>query len=77
MVLDRSERIVEKVKKALCDCPPLIPEGCIASYASVGQRLGLRARDVGRACFKLGKEYPATKIPYHRIVHKDGKLPKR
>ena len=76
MVLNHSEQIIEKVEKALRGRRPLIPRGRIASYASVGQRLGLRPMDVGKACSKLGQKYDPTKVPYHRIVHKDGKLPK-
>jgi alkylated DNA nucleotide flippase Atl1 len=55
----------------------LVPRGKLTCYESVAGRLGMHARTVGWACWRLGKKYRPLDMPYHRIICKDGKLPKR
>ena len=56
----------------------LIPKGKLSCYESVGEIMKpkLFVRQVAKACSDLGKRFFPEDVPYHRIIHKDGRLPK-
>ncbi|MFF4840883.1 MGMT family protein [Streptomyces collinus] len=57
---------VDDVREAVCS----IPAGAVASYGDVGRRVGVGARQVGRAMSLLDEN-----VPWWRVVYADGTPP--
>ncbi|MFD4349620.1 MGMT family protein [Streptomyces coelicoflavus] len=57
---------VDDVREAVCS----IPAGTVASYGDVGERVGVGARQVGRAMSLLDEN-----VPWWRVVYADGTPP--
>ena len=55
------ERIYREVAK--------IPEGTVATYGQIAERIGCGPREVGRALSKLP---PHTSCPWHRVINARG-----
>jgi len=47
----------------------LIPEGTVATYGQIAERIGCGPREVGKALSELP---PNTKCPWHRVINAKG-----
>ena len=60
-IAQKYERIYIEVAK--------IPEGTVATYGQIAERVGCGPREVGRALSKLP---PYTSYPWHRVINARG-----
>lgn len=66
---DNAMKLLEVLEKEL------VPFGKLTTYKSVGEVLGIKAKEAGVACRILGECDEAKEIPYHRIIKREGWLP--